>query len=67
FFDKLYVDVNYSQFASESETAEEIFNYKLTYKLNPIWAIIYYREPPSLQEIIAGYSKVTLQAGLSFW
>jgi len=67
FFDKFYVDVNYAQFGSETEVAQESFNYQLTYKLGRIWSIIYYREPISLQEITSGYQKVTLKAGFSFW
>jgi hypothetical protein len=35
--------------------------------LSPIWSIIYYREPISLQELPSGYQKVTLKAGFSFW
>jgi hypothetical protein len=67
FFDKFYLDVNYAQFGSETEIAQETFNYQLTYKLSRIWSIIYYREPISLQELTSGYQKVTLKAGFSFW
>ncbi len=67
FFDKFYLDVNYARFGSETEIAEETFNYQLTYKLSRIWSIIYYREPISLQELTSGFQKVTLKAGFSFW
>ncbi|MFC1568200.1 translocation/assembly module TamB domain-containing protein [Candidatus Margulisiibacteriota bacterium] len=67
FFDKFYLDVNYSQFGTEADTAQQIFNYELTYKLSPIWSIIYYREPISLQELTSGHQKLTLKAGFSFW
>ena len=67
FFDKFYLDFNYAQFGSETEKLQETFNYQLTYKLSPIWAIIYYREPISLQELTSGYQKMTLKAGFSFW
>ncbi len=67
FFDKLYVDVNYAQFGTETEMAQGSFNYQLTYKLSPIWSIIYYREPISLQEPISGYEKYTLKLGFAFW
>ncbi|MFH1826081.1 MAG: translocation/assembly module TamB domain-containing protein [bacterium] len=68
FFDKFFVDVRYSQYAEASASAAETsLNYQLTYKLSPVWSIIYYREPPSLEELYAGNQKVTLQAGLSFW
>ncbi|OGB88143.1 hypothetical protein A3H38_02725 [candidate division WOR-1 bacterium RIFCSPLOWO2_02_FULL_46_20] len=65
FFDKFFIDVNYLQFASGFENENKL-NYKLTYKLNPIWSIIYYREPPNLEDNI-GYQKMTLQVGFSFW
>ncbi|MDD5382329.1 MAG: hypothetical protein PHH60_01560, partial [Candidatus Margulisbacteria bacterium] len=67
FFDKLYIDVKYSQALADTGVTETFLNYQLTYKLSPIWSIIYYREPISLQEINTGYQKVTLKAGFSFW
>jgi hypothetical protein len=68
FFDKFYVDVRYSEMIVEGASAAQTsFIYQLTYKLSPIWSIMYYREPPSIGDFIAGYQKVTLQAGLSFW
>jgi len=67
FFDKLYLDVRYDQTAMDTGAQVSSLNYQLTYKLSPIWSIIYYREPLSLQEIASGYQKVTLRAGLSFW
>ncbi|MBI5399729.1 translocation/assembly module TamB domain-containing protein [Candidatus Saganbacteria bacterium] len=70
-FDKFYINVNYTQFSQLRNQAQnptqQVFNYQVTYKLNPIWSIIYYREPISLQELTSGYQKVTLKAGLSFW
>ena len=74
FFDRLYIDVRYSQSmeqppsgAGQGSAAAASFNYQLTYKLNPIWSILYYREPISMQQISTGYSKLTLKAGFSFW
>jgi hypothetical protein len=68
-FDQLYIDMRYSQYAKvESSTdVSQIFNYQLTYKLTPIWSIIYYREPVSLQDLTSGNQKVTLKAGAAFW
>jgi len=67
-FDRLYLEVNYSQYGAEAENPmEEVFDYQLTYKLSSIWSIIYYREPTSPQELTTGYQKVTLKAGFSFW
>jgi hypothetical protein len=68
FFDKFFIDVRYSQWINESNTssARTSINYQLTYKLSPIWSIIYYREPLSVQELATGYQKVTLKAGFSF-
>jgi len=71
FFDRLYIDVRYSQPMDQAGTnvsaAATQFNYQLTYKLSPIWSIIYYREPATLTTVTTGYQKVTLKAGLSFW
>ena len=73
-FDRLYIDVRYSQAmeqnpssAGNGSAAANSFNYQLMYKLTPIWSIIYYREPISMQQISTGYSKLTLKAGFSFW
>jgi len=68
-FDRLYVDVRYSQGTEQAKgsTASTTFNYQLTYKLSAIWSIIYYREPASLTELITGYQKVTLKAGFTLW
>jgi hypothetical protein len=73
-FDRLYIDVRYSQSMEQTQSsgsngsaAANSFNYQLMYKLTPIWSIIYYREPISLQQISTGYSKLTLKAGFSFW
>ncbi|MDD4178519.1 MAG: translocation/assembly module TamB domain-containing protein, partial [Candidatus Margulisbacteria bacterium] len=70
FFDRLYIDMRYSEGVSQTSSgsgANSNFNYQLTYKLTPIWAIIYYREPMNLSDFAAGYQKVTLKAGFSFW
>lgn len=67
FFDKLYVDVRYQAFDEETSSDNPAFIYQLTYKLSPVWSIIYYREPPTLAELTTGYQKVTLKAGFSFW
>jgi hypothetical protein len=69
FFDRLYIDVRYSQGMAQTTAppAATMFNYQLTYKLSPIWSIIYYREPVSLTEIATGYQKVTLKAGFALW
>jgi hypothetical protein len=68
FFDRFYIDVNYSEFSPEGEQpGTQLFEYQLTYKLSRIWSIIYYREPTSLQELSTGYQKITLKAGFSFW
>jgi hypothetical protein len=68
-FDRLYIDVRYSQGGEQStgSSAKTSINYQLTYKLSPIWSIIYYREPMSLTEITTGYQKVTLKAGFALW
>ncbi len=66
--ERLYIDVRYSQ-GIESTTgsgANTNFNYQLTYKLTPIWSIIYYREPLSM-DVTTGYQKVTLKAGFYLW
>jgi len=71
FFDRLYVDVRYSQGAQQPMTGTSAtstsFNYQLTYKLSSIWSIIYYREPISLTDITTGYQKVTVKAGFALW
>lgn len=70
FFDRLYIDVRYSQGVEQPAAvsgASNKFNYQLTYKLSQIWSILYYREPMTLSDFTAGYQKVTLKAGFSFW
>ncbi|MFA4906530.1 MAG: hypothetical protein WC645_08515, partial [Candidatus Margulisiibacteriota bacterium] len=69
FTDRLYIDVRYSQGMEQTTgtAAKTSINYQLTYKITPIWSIIYYREPISLQEISTGYQKVTLKSGFSLW
>ena|GEM_PF-2336703 len=67
--DRLYIDVRYAQAMEETPgvPGQTTFNYQLTYKITPIWSIIYYREPISLAEPTTGYQKITLKAGFSFW
>ncbi|MFA5839593.1 MAG: translocation/assembly module TamB domain-containing protein [Candidatus Margulisiibacteriota bacterium] len=69
FFDRLFIDVRYAQYTPEilNTGLYSSFNYQLTYKITPIWSIIYYREPMSLTDLTSGYSKVTLKAGLTLW
>ncbi|PIS28527.1 hypothetical protein COT42_07750 [Candidatus Saganbacteria bacterium CG08_land_8_20_14_0_20_45_16] len=69
FFDKLYIDLRYSQtLASEGSSFDETsLDTQITYKLSSIWSIIYYLEQPTYQEITQQYKKVTLQMGFSFW
>jgi autotransporter translocation and assembly factor TamB len=70
FFDRLYIDVRYAQGTdqpSPTTYGQTLFNYQLTYKLTPIWSIIYYREPNSLSNPATGYQKMTLKAGFSLW
>ncbi|MFH2034012.1 MAG: translocation/assembly module TamB domain-containing protein [Candidatus Margulisiibacteriota bacterium] len=70
FFDKLYIGVRYSEGFPEAagEPRAEItsFNYEISYKLDPVWSVVYFREPvPVAGEEIGNY-KLTLQAGFSF-
>jgi hypothetical protein len=69
FFDRLFVDVRYAQGMEQTagSAATTVFNYQLTYKITPIWSIIYFREPVNLNEITSGHQKVTLKAGFSIW
>ncbi|MDD5594040.1 MAG: translocation/assembly module TamB domain-containing protein, partial [Candidatus Margulisbacteria bacterium] len=72
FFDRLYINVRYAQGSDQAANttttvSQTIFNYELTYKLTPIWSIIYYREPSSLSQPTTGYQKITLAAGFSLW
>jgi hypothetical protein len=68
FFDKLYIDVRYSQSvdAAGSATPRQTVNYQLTYKLSPIWSVAYYREPLSLYDLQSGPSKTSLNGTLHF-
>jgi hypothetical protein len=69
FFDKLYLEMNFAQLATSVNNMpiRQTFNYQLTYKLSPIWSIMYYREPITPQDLATGYQKITLKAGFSFW
>jgi hypothetical protein len=67
-FDNFYVDIKYSQANLDTGGVESYLNYQLTYKLTPIWSIIYYREEPTgAEDLLLGDSKITLKAGFSFW
>ncbi|MFC1767870.1 translocation/assembly module TamB domain-containing protein [Candidatus Margulisiibacteriota bacterium] len=51
FFDRFYIDVKYSQAAEEAAgTNRSLFNYQLTYKLNPTLSVLYFKEPLSFIE-----------------
>ncbi|MFH1386712.1 MAG: DUF748 domain-containing protein [bacterium] len=74
FFDRLFLDVKYSQGLDQSvasSTNGTQLNYQLTFKLTPIWSIIYYAEPIMYNNYgaldAAGSQKITLRAGFSFW
>jgi len=69
FFDKLYIDLRYSQTLAKEETnsATTSFDTQITYKLSPIWSIIYYVEQPNVEEPTFENQKWTLQVGFSFW
>ncbi len=64
FFGRLYLDVNYSQAVEDQAIINKAFlNYQITYKLNPILSVVYYREPFNFIEQESDYYKVTLKAG----
>jgi hypothetical protein len=64
FFDKFYIDMNYSQAVPDQSLVNRSFlDYQLTYKLSPIVSIVYYREPFSFIQEQSDYYKVTLKAG----
>jgi hypothetical protein len=64
FFDRFYLDVKYSQAVQETAVINKAFlNYQITYKLSPIFSVVYYREPFSFLEEESDYYKVTLKAG----
>jgi hypothetical protein len=67
--DRLYLDVRYSQpmEGKTTSTAQNAFNYQLTYKLTPICSILYYREPINVFDLTNGYQKVTLKFGYTLW
>ncbi len=66
FFGRLFIDVKYSQAVEQPALInKEWLNYQLTYKLNSVLSVVYYREPFSfLQD--SDYYKVTLKAGYEF-
>ncbi|MFA4904909.1 MAG: site-specific tyrosine recombinase/integron integrase [Candidatus Margulisiibacteriota bacterium] len=68
FFDKLYIDVRYSQGVNMAAAATPLqtVNYQLTYKLTPIWSVSYYREPLTVYDLQSGPSKTTLNGTLHF-
>jgi hypothetical protein len=64
FFDKFYIDAKYSQAVEQSNLInKEFLDYQITYKLNPIFSIVYYREPYSFLQDDTDYYKVTIKAG----
>lgn len=74
FFDRLYLDMKYSQGLDQAVTnssAGTQLNYQLTFKLSPIWSIIYYAQPVvysnSAYLNAVGSQKITLKAGFSLW
>jgi len=70
FFDKLYIDMRYSegfeQTAGNESSITSSFNYQLIYRLDRIWSIAYYREPASMMDLNSGIYKTTLNAGFSY-
>ncbi|MFA4966880.1 MAG: translocation/assembly module TamB domain-containing protein, partial [Candidatus Margulisiibacteriota bacterium] len=68
FFDKLYIDVRYSQGMEQQAGVQQstYLNYQITYKLSSIWSIAYYREPASFYDLNSGIYKTTLKLGFSF-
>ena len=68
FFDKLYIDVRYSQSVDVAGAATPLqtVNYQLRYKLTPVWSVAYYREPLSLYDLQSGPSKTSLNGTLHF-
>lgn len=67
FFDRFFIDVKYSQALEEAGGLNRsLFNYQITYKLNPLMSVLYYREPLSFIEEENNYYKVTLKAGYNF-
>ena len=68
FFDKLYIDVRYSQGVdmAGSATPLQTVIYQLTYKLSPVWSVSYYREPLTVYDLQSGPSKTTLNGTLHF-
>jgi TamB, inner membrane protein subunit of TAM complex len=64
FFGRLYIDVNYSQAVEQQAIVNNAYmNYQITYKLNPVLSVVYYREPFNFIEQESDYYKVTLKAG----
>jgi len=67
FFDKLYIDVRYSQgIEQQAGVQQQSINYQIIYKLSPVWSVAYYREPANIYDLNSGYYKTTLKAGYSF-
>ncbi|KAF0134512.1 MAG: hypothetical protein FD145_530 [Candidatus Saganbacteria bacterium] len=64
FFDKLYIDVRYSQ-GIEQGTNQSL-NYQISYKLTSVISVDYYREPVNFNDLNSGQYKTTLKAGYSF-
>lgn len=67
FFDRLYIGLKYSQFEDEQAANQwSAFNYEITYKLSPSFALAYYREPLTYTGVDTDYYKVTLKSGIQF-
>ena len=67
FFEQFYIDMKYAQAMEErAGTNRSLFNYQITYKLNPLLSVLYYREPLSFIEEENNFYKVTLKAGYNF-
>lgn len=66
-FDRLYIDVRYFQNTNQlSNRSNNFWNYQLTYKLTPVWSIIYYRDPDTITNPSVFYQKMSLEGKYSF-
>ena len=68
FFDRFYINVKYSQLMEDISTQDKqtYINYQLTYRLTQVLSISYYREPISINDIVSGYYKTSLNAQYAF-
>jgi|GEM_PF-5064902 len=64
FFGRLFIDVRYAESLEEKGETQAYSNYQITYKLTPIWSVVYYKEPlfPSLGY---PYYQITLELTLA--